>query len=67
MILAIIARKADIVFVVLEWLFVLLRVAHAWVHCTSNVVIVRFRLFFFGMIVLAIMWLWLVLKILLGL
>ena len=66
-ILAIIAHKADIVFVALGWTFVLLRVAHAYVHCTSNVVLVRFRLFLTGMIVLAIMWLWLALKVMLGL
>jgi len=35
-ILVIITRHADFLFVVLAWVFVLLRVAHAAVHVTSN-------------------------------
>src|SRR5215475_11359219 len=35
-ILAIITRHADVLFVVLSWIFVLLRLAHAYVHVTSN-------------------------------
>ena len=35
-ILAIMTRHADIIFVVLAWIFVLSRVVHACVHTTSN-------------------------------
>ena len=54
--LAIITRKADLVFVVLAWLFVGLRLAHAYVHVTSNHVLTRFRIFLAGFTVLAVMW-----------
>src|SRR6476646_6462953 len=40
-ILAIIARKADLLFVILSWLFVASRFAHAFIHTGSNVVRVR--------------------------
>ena len=40
-ILAIITRHADVVFVVLAWVFVLSRLAHAIVHTTSNRVMRR--------------------------
>src|SRR5687768_1861879 len=35
-ILAWIAKQADLLFVILAWVFVLLRLAHATVHVTSN-------------------------------
>lgn len=51
-----VTRHAGPVFVVLAWLFVLLRLAHAYVHVTSNVVRVRGPLFGAGAVVLAAMW-----------
>ena len=53
---ALITRKADLAFVVLSWVFVLSRVAHAFVHVTSNNVNLRFPAYFLGVIVLLIMW-----------
>src|SRR3954447_16465064 len=41
-ILAWITRHADLLFVVMAWIFVLLRLAHAYVHTTSNPVRPRF-------------------------
>ena len=62
-ILAWVTRQADVIFVVLEWLFVLLRVGHAYVHTTSNHVPTRFRVFAVGMFVLLIMWVYFAFKI----
>jgi hypothetical protein len=58
-----ITRSADLAFVVLEWLFVLLRIGHAYVHTTSNYVPRRFMVFAAGMVVLLIMWVYLAFKI----
>ena len=54
--LALITRKADLLFVVMSWLFVLLRVAHAYIHMTSNHVPTRFYVFARGSFVLLVMW-----------
>jgi hypothetical protein len=51
--------------VVLAWLFVALRIAHAAIHVTTNRVPRRFVLFSAGLAVLTLFWLWLVLRILL--
>jgi hypothetical protein len=63
-ILAWVTRQADVIFVVLEWLFVLLRIGHAYVHTTSNYVPRRFQVFAFSVFVLLIMWLYFAFKIL---
>ncbi|MFO1148765.1 MAG: MAPEG family protein [Alsobacter sp.] len=49
-------RKADLLFVLMSWAFVLSRVAHAFIHVTSNVVLTRFRLYVAGGLVLMAMW-----------
>ena len=66
-ILSIITRHADLVFVVLAWIFVLSRIAHAAVHTTSNNVSRRGPLFGLGMVVLIIMWIIFAVRILSGL
>lgn len=55
-VLAIVLRKADILFVAMAWLFVLARLAHAAVHVTSNRVPLRGAVFGLGAIVLMLMW-----------
>jgi hypothetical protein len=55
-ILAWITRQADLIFVVMAWIFVLARIGHAYVHTTSNHVPTRFNVFAVGVIVLLIMW-----------
>ena len=55
--LAILTRKADLLFVAMSWLFVLARVVHAYVYTTSNVVARRFQVFLIGTVVLILMWL----------
>lgn len=66
-ILAIITRHADLLFVVLAWIFVLARIAHAYVHVTSNRVSRRGPIFGIGLVILTIMWLIFIVRILLGL
>ena len=53
---AMFTRQADLLFVLLSWLFVATRVAHAWVYTTSNHVFTRFRIFLAGTSVLMLMW-----------
>jgi hypothetical protein len=60
-------HHADLVFVVLGWVFVVLRVLHAFVHVTSNHLRRRATLFIAGAIVLAVMWAIFIVRILLGL
>ena len=57
-ILALFTRTADLIFVVLSWLFVLARIAHTYVHTTSNHVPTRFNVFGVGVFVLLIMWIY---------
>lgn len=64
--LALITRKADLIFVVLSWVFVISRLVHALIHLTSNRVPRRFLAFAFGVAVLAIMWAYFALQILTG-
>ena len=64
---AMITRKADLVFVVLEWLFVVSRIAHALVYGTSNNLRHRFMIFALGAAILIAMWVYFALKTLLPL
>lgn len=65
-ILAILTRHADLLFVVMAWIFVLTRVAHAFVHVTSNHVPSRGAIYGIGAIILAIMWIVFAIRILLA-
>ncbi|MBJ3785318.1 MAPEG family protein [Devosia sediminis] len=51
--------------VLLAWLFVALRIAHAAIHVTSNDVPRRFAAYSAGLAVLTLFWLWLLIRILL--
>ena len=66
-ILAIITKHADLLFVVMAWIYVLARLAHAYIHVTSNNVNLRGPVFGIGALVLAIMWLIFMVRIMLGL
>lgn len=66
-ILAIITRHADLIFVVLAWLFVLSRIVHAYIHCTTNYMRHRFNAFAAGFFILLAMWIIFAVEILLGL
>ena len=65
-ILVIITRQADFIFVVLAWIFVLTRVAHAYVHVTSNHVPTRGMIYGLGAALLLIMWGMFMLRLLLA-
>ena len=60
-------RHADLIFVLLAWVFVVLRLMHAYVHVTSNNLRWRASFFIASAIVLAVMWAIFILRILLGL
>jgi hypothetical protein len=62
-VLAIISKQADLLFVVMAWIFVLARLAHAYVHVTSNDIRVRGPIFGIAALVLAIMWLIFIVRI----
>jgi len=55
-VLALITRKADMLFVVMSWMFVASRLVHAAIHTTSNKVPWRFQAFVVGVLILAAMW-----------
>ena len=61
--LAIITRKADMAFVVMSWLFVATRIAHAYVHTTSNRINLRFQLFLIGALILMLNWILFILRV----
>jgi hypothetical protein len=63
MALVMITRQADFLLVLLAWVFVILRVLHAYVHVTSNHMARRGPLFGAGAFVLAAMWLIFMLRI----
>lgn len=66
-ILAIITRHADFLFVIMSWLFVLLRFVHSYIHTTSNFVRHRFNAYLAGSLILMAMWIIFAVRILLGL
>ena len=65
-ILSLVTRHADLLFVVLAWIFVASRVVHAYIHVTDNNVNRRGPMFGLGALVLTIMWQVSMVRILLG-
>jgi hypothetical protein len=65
-ILMIVTRQADLLFVLLAWVFVVLRGLQALVHVTNNNVRHRGALYSAGAIVLLIMWIIFIIRILIG-
>jgi hypothetical protein len=63
--LALPLRHADLVIVMLSWVFVVTRFAHAGIFVTSNNIRQRGLAWFAGVLVLFAMWLYFALKILL--
>jgi hypothetical protein len=66
-ILEIMTQHADVVFIVLAWIFVVMRIVQAAIHVTSNNVRLRGTFYGVGAIVLVIMWLIFIVRIALGL
>jgi hypothetical protein len=65
-IVALFTKSADLIFVVLSWIFVLARIAHAYIHTTSNHVPTRFRAFAVGVLLLLLMWIIFAVRILIS-
>jgi hypothetical protein len=65
-ILALMTRQADLIFVVLAWLFVFFRVLQAFVHVTNNNVQYRGAFYGASALVLVVMWIIFIVRILLG-
>lgn len=63
-ILAWLTKQADLLFVLLAWVFVALRLLHAVVHVTSNHLGRRFTAFAASVVVLLVMWVIYVVRIL---
>lgn len=63
---AMLTRKADLIFVVLSWAFVISRLIHAYIHTTTNRVPRRFFAYLVGLVVLTIMWVYFAVQILTG-
>lgn len=55
-IFALFTRQADLLFVAMSWIFVVLRLLHAYIMVTTNYVPRRAQVHFLGMIVLVLMW-----------
>jgi len=66
-ILAIMTRKADYLFVVMAWVFVVSRLGHAYIHTTGNQVLRRGAVYMVGVLVLMAMWLIFIVRIVLEL
>jgi hypothetical protein len=66
-VLALFTGKASLIFVLLAWLFVGMRIGHAAVLVTHNHVPTRFRWFLAGATVLLVMWLLFAAQVALGL
>lgn len=54
--LVIITRKADLIYVVLSWIFVLSRIVHAAAYVTTNRVPYRFGAYCVGALALILLW-----------
>lgn len=65
--LAVVTHHADLLFVILAWLFVLSRIVHAYIHTSSNYVPNRFNAFAVGVFILLAMWAIFAVRIMTGL
>jgi hypothetical protein len=63
-ILALITKQADLLFVMMAWIFVVMRILQAGVFVTSNHVPIRGAFFAIGFIILVIMWILFIIRIL---
>jgi hypothetical protein len=55
-VLALFTRQADLLFVIMSWIFVISRIVHAFIHTSDNNITRRFYAFAVGVIVLLLMW-----------
>lgn len=62
--LALLTRKADLLSVVLSWIYVASRLGHAFVYTTNNAIYARFSVFLLGALALLGMWIIFAIRIL---
>jgi hypothetical protein len=55
-VLALFTRQADLLFVAMSWIFVAMRLLHAYIMVTTNHVPRRAQVHFIGFVVLVLMW-----------
>jgi hypothetical protein len=60
----ILTRKADVIFVVLSWVFVLSRIVHAAIYVGTTNVPLRFLAYLVGAVALAALWIQFAIRIL---
>jgi hypothetical protein len=65
-ILALVTKHGDLLFVLLAWVFVALRLIHAVIHVTDNNVPRRAMIFIASVVVLAVMWAIYIVRVLLA-
>jgi hypothetical protein len=63
---ALLTRKADLLFVVMSWIYVVSRLGHAFVYTTTNEIRFRFGIFVAGAVVLLVMWIIFAIRILIA-
>ncbi len=63
---ALFTRKADLLFVVMSWIYVASRLGHAYVYTTSNDIRLRFGVFLVGAMALFAMWIIFAIRILIS-
>jgi len=66
-VLALGLRKADLLFVIMSWIFVLTRLFHALIHITTNEVMRRSLVYGVGLVVLLLMWIIFAVRVMLDL
>ena len=62
-VLVLFTRQADLVFLILSWIYVILRIIQAWIHVTSNRVSYRGLAFGASSLVLLAMWIMFAMRI----
>jgi hypothetical protein len=55
-VIAFVTGQTGLLVIGLAWTYVALRFIHSYVHLTSNVVVVRFRLFVLSMLMMGLLW-----------
>lgn len=61
--LVVLTKTYDTLFVALAWAWFASRLAHAWVHCTSNALSLRFPTFLIGVFLLVALWVIFILRL----
>lgn len=63
-VLCLVLKTESMILVYAAWIFVVLRFVHSYIHCTSNKVIHRFKVYVLSCLALVILWITLLTEIL---